>query len=321
MPKHLILIHGRATKPREREKKRLVLESLAGGLRRVDEGAAKALESGRVKFTFVYYGDVCNRLMVEAEPERRKEMEKDGENWFEPGGSYDEDLERLVARPTNRHGAEDYRKLLKEEKDKSAYDNIARAVSPVLSLFGLSERVIKKTLPDLGAYLTSRVVGSEIRERLQAPLRKALLAGDEVALVAHSMGCIVSYDVLWKFSRMSEYRDTWGHKVSLWLTLGNPLGEPAVRENLYDADEPEDGMYPSNAVHWLNIAAKDDFVAHDATAADDFSEMRQRRLVQKIEDMPRIYTFWAGYEGSNPHKFYGYLNHPKVAARLARWIK
>ena len=139
-----------------------------------------------------------------------------------------------------------------------------------------------------------------------------------MAIVAHSMGCIASYDVLWKLSHMSEYRKYHDRAVSLWLTLGSPLGEPAVRESLYDASEPADGVYPRNVRRWVNIAAHDDFVAHDESVADDFREMSA--LGCEIVDLPKIHTFWVGTDGMNPHKFYGYLDHPDVARQIAAWI-
>ena len=319
--KHLVLIHGRATKPPKVAKKRLVKKALVEGLRRVDPHSAQAVDRGRVTFTLAYYGDINNRLMVAAESWRKAHMVQLRGDWYEPSDSYDEDLDRLVARPTNQHSLKHYRKLLDEEADKRYMDDLARVASPMLGLFGLGTRIIKKILPDLGAYLTSRVVGSEIRFRLQGPIKKALKSGEDVAIIAHSMGCIVSYDVLWKLSRMSEYQDVRDRKVSLWLTLGNPLGEPAVRNSLYDAREPEDGMYPANIDRWVNVAARDDFVAHDRTIADDFREMKKNKLTRSIRDAPLIQNFWVGTHGSNPHKFYGYLNHPRVAKILADWIK
>ena len=318
--KHLILVHGRATKPPKAAKRRLVKKALVEGLKRVDTKAAHAVASGRVKFTLAYYGDINNRLMIAAEPERKGEMVKIGDDWYEPPHSYDEDLDRLLRRPTSRHSLRDYKRLLREVDDQRFKDDIARIASPILNLFGLGTRIIQKTLPDLGAYMTSRVVGSEIRNRLQSPIKRALKSGQQVAIIAHSMGCIVSYDVLWKLSRMSEYEDVRDRKVSLWLTLGSPLGEPAVQAALYDAHEPDDGMYPTNISRWVNIAARDDFVAHDASVADDFKQMRRRGFIHRIRDLPRINSFWVGTHGSNPHKFYGYLNHPRVASVVAEWL-
>ncbi len=319
--KHLVLIHGRATKPGRTAKRRLVKKALVAGLNRVDPATARAVLRGRVKLTLAYYGDINNRLMVAAEPWRKKNMVKLGGDWYEPPDSYDKDLDRLLQRPTKSHTLKDYRRLLKDETDKRYLDDLARFASPFLGIFGLGLGIIKKMLPDLGGYLTSRIVGSEIRYRLQGPIKRALSSGDDVAIIAHSMGCIVSYDVLWKLSRMSEYRAVHDRKVSLWLTLGSPLGEAAVQKGLYDSREPEDGKYPTNISRWINVAARDDFVAHDMTIADDFREMKQRKLVSSIRDAKRIQNFWVGTHGSNPHKFYGYLNHPKVAKTVADWIK
>ena len=115
-----------------------------------------------------------------------------------------------------------------------------------------------------------RTIGSRIRERLHTPLKNALLKDEDVCLVAHSMGTMVSYDVLWKFSRMSEYKDVQRAKnpVSLFLTLGSPLGEAGVKANLYDSNERNHrggtDKFPKDIIkNWHNVAAYDDFVSHD----------------------------------------------------------
>jgi hypothetical protein len=217
-----------------------------------------------------------------------------------------------------------YKRFLKEHPDKRGLDDVAAVVSWFANLVALSDNIVKGATPDMGAYLMSRREGSKTRTRLQDPLKKSLIAGNDICLVAHSMGCIVSYDVLWKFSQMSEYRDVQasGNKVSKWLTLGNPLGEPGVRKNLYDAKEGSDGKYPRHIIKdWVNIAAKDDFVSHDEDVRDDFKSMLKKGYVESIKDMHRgIYTFWKGQNGTNPHKLYGYLDNPKVAQQIADWI-
>jgi len=320
---HLIVIHGRATKPSEREKRRLVKKAILHGLGREAPRAAEKLRSGRVRFSFVYYGDISNELMIRSKGKTRGDLRgrdpAHGGAPCEESGSFDADLERLFRRDKFSKSA--YKKLLKEEDDNRALDNIASAVSGVLNFIGLSDNVIRWATPDMGAYLTTRTVGSAIRTRLQKPLGRALQRGEDVCLISHSMGCIVSYDVLWKYSRMSEYAHLRDKKVSRWITLGNPLGEPGVQDNLYDAHEGEDGRYPANIIdQWINIAAHDDFVAHDEDVRDDFKQMRRRHLVGSITDH-MIYNFWAGTSGSNPHKFYGYLDHPKVAGKIAEWIR
>ncbi|MEC0233152.1 hypothetical protein P4H71_02115 [Paenibacillus kribbensis] len=321
--KQLVIIHGRDKKPKCDEMLRLIKMALIAGLRRVNEEAAQRLEQEHISLTFSYYGDINNRLLLESRPRYGQlfEKEEDG-NFYVPDHFYDESMQQLINRPTDQMTPEEYELLIANEPIIHFYDDAAKKLSPYLSLFGMSTRAIKKLLPDLGAYLTSRVVGSQIRERLQAPLTKALSSGDDVMLLSHSMGCMVAYDVLWKFSRMSEYKHLWEYKVNEWITLGNPLGEPAVKRSLYDSNEPDDGMYPANIRHWTNINAVDDYIAHDAAIEDDFYLMLSRNLIESINDQPLIYTFWKdSHTGrTNPHNFFAYLNHPKVAEQVANWI-
>jgi hypothetical protein len=325
--KHLFVIHGRSTKPSEKEKARITRQSLLHGLDRGHSEVAARIRqksgSGRVKLSFIYYGDISNALILERNPSKANRLSgtdpAHGNAKCEPDAFYDEGLKLLYAH--NSHNKSAYKKLLRDNPDARWIDNVASVISVLGNLSGLSDRLISAATADLGAYLLTRKTGSAIRERLQKPLRKALLNGDDVCLLSHSMGCMVSYDVLWKFSQMSEYRDVQDSKrrISKWITLGNPLGEPGVRKNLYDADEPDDGRYPKNIIKgWVNLSAQDDFICHDSTVKDDFKEMKKWGYVESISDR-KIYNFWLGRKTSNPHKFYGYLDNPYVAREVADW--
>lgn len=320
--KHIIIIHGRSTKPQQSIKQTLVNNALINGIQRINKKMAKAIEIGDVKVTVVYYGDILNQILVENRPELKKELVWIPDNWYVPDNTYNKPLQKLIKRPLEKHTKEDYDRLIEKQEIIKFGDDLATIASPFLSLIGITQKVINKLLLDLGSYLTSRVVGSQIRERLQPILRESLLVNDDIALISHSMGCMVSYDVLWKFSRMSEYKDLWEKKISLWMTLGNPLGEPAVKKSLYDSNEPNDGMYPTNIMDWINIRAVDDFVAHDGDIKDDFHQMLERNLIRSITDEPEIYTFWVDEKGKcNPHKLYGYLNHPVVSEKILNWLQ
>ena len=201
-----------------------------------------------------------------------------------PSDKYKKSLNALLKQ--ERHTKAAYKALLKAETDQRWMNEAASAISWVASLTGFSDNVIRRATADMGAYLMERKTGSAIRRRLQTPLCKSLKDMHDICLISHSMGCIVSYDVLWKFSQMSEYRDVQasGNRVKLWLTLGNPLGEPGVRKNLYDADERDDGRYPKRIIdRWTNVSARDDFVSHDADIADDFNEMKKMKYVREIK--------------------------------------
>ena len=325
--KHLIVIHGRATKPSGSEKKRLVKKSLLHGINRIDAAVGTRINNGEIKYSFVYYGDISNRELIARDKDLKKRLtDKNNDKYnnepCELKGSYDDDLETMLAQEQFTKAA--YKKLLADVPDKRYLDEIASFTSWFASKTGFSDEIISRATADMGAYLLTRKVGSEVRQRLGAPLKKALLADDDICLVSHSMGCIVSYDVLWKFSQMTEYRDVQnsGNKVNLWVTIGNPLGEPGVKKNLYDAHEKKDGRYPKHIINdWMNISAVDDFVSHDCKIADDYAEMKKLGYLNKLNDMPEIYNFWSGTSGSNPHKFYGYLDNPNFAKTICKWGK
>ncbi len=295
--------------------------ALLGRITQVDRTAARKLQRGDVRLTLVYYGDLTTALMVRARPEREASMIRRRGKLFEPPGEDQPWLDQLVARPLRRHTAEDYKQLVREHRDLRFLDDVLRVASPLGSLTRLGIGAIARLFPDLGAYLRTREWGSQIRRRVQRVLSLALRQGDDIALVTHSMGCIVAYDVLWKLSRLSEHRRMHDKKVSLWLTMGSALGDGIIRRHLYDSDEPADGVYPANIADWINVAAHDDFVVHHAKAEANFAKMRERGLVRSIRDLPRIHTFWVGPSGSNPHKSLGYINHPVVARTLAKWIR
>ena len=331
MTQRIILIHGRSTKPAKDKHAALLHRALLQGLNRVDPQKAEKVRQGDIPVDYVYYGDINNRILAEASAKTAKTL-TDFDPAFEqapclPDTDYADTIDDL--QQFTRFDKRAYKKVKRENKDKSWRDNLARlgsTLSAISTATLLNEVVIKFATADLGAYLMRRTVGSEIRERLHTPLKNALLNQEDICLIAHSMGTMVSYDVLWKFSRMSEYRDIQDaqNPVSLWLTLGAPLGEAGVKANLYDAHERthphETDKYPKDIIKmWHNIAARDDFISHDPSLRDDFSAMRKFKLLQDIQDH-RIYNCWSFKGEANPHKFYGYLANPKTAGLIADWI-
>lgn len=332
MAQRIIMVHGRSTKPAKARFAALQRRALLQGLERVDRAKAKKVADGKIEIDFIYYGDVNNTILAEtSEAHRRDLTEKDPHSNDGPCTSdtgYAEAIDALAA--IKRFDKTAYKKVLRENDDLQFVDNIARAASTLAAIASatiLNEVTIKIATADMGAYLMRRAVGSAVRERLQTPLKRALKRGDDICLVSHSMGCMVAYDVLWKFSRMSEYADVRenGNRVTRWLTLGCPLGEAGVKANLYDANERDfpggTDKHPRHIVRdWSNVAAVDDFICHDATMKGDYRDMLKFGYVDGIKDQ-RIYNCYAKDGVANAHKFYGYLVHPVVAAEVATWIK
>lgn len=331
MTQRIILIHGRSTKPAKKKHAALLRQALLQGLNRVDPVKARKVEQGVIPVDYVYYGDINNEILartsVKASGELTERDPDSGQALCLPDDGYAEAIEAL--KQFRRFTKADYKKVLRENDSMTWRDNLARlgsTLSAITTATLLNEAVIKFATADLGAYLMRRTVGSKIRERLHTPLKNALIGGEDVCLVSHSMGAIVSYDVLWKFSRMSEYRDVQNaqNPVSMWLTLGSPLGEAGVKANLYDANERSHGTdtdkHPKDIIRtWHNVAAKDDFISHDPTMKDDFRAMLKFRHLEQIRDH-RIYNCWAFKGDANPHKFYGYLVNPKTAKLITDWI-
>jgi hypothetical protein len=322
---HIILVHGRSTKPSAAEHRRLVRMALVHGVRRVSESAYQALERSEVQFTLAYFGDINNRVLAKSQKHwlLAEDPEHDGAP-CEPDGYYDAPMQAEFQRPSNAFTAKDYAVVLREERNSQYVDEIAAIASRIAQPLGLNKFLVRHSSPDLGAYFSDPEVGEAIRARVRKPLMEALRAGRKICLIAHSMGCLVAYDSLWQISRDPEYLELFekhGSEVELLLTLGNPLGEPGVRANLLDANEPPSQHFPKNILHnWINLSAEDDYIAHDKTVADDYRDMLLKGYLHRIVDRPAIFNFWVHNHRSNPHKIYGYLDHPAVGAEVARWI-
>jgi hypothetical protein len=326
MTQRIILIHGRNTKPAREPYEALQLKALIAGVARCDTGKADKLSDGSVKIDVAYYGHVNNRLLAKKTKIRAKMTEHDhafGGAPCIPHAGVDQAIDAML--DITKFNARAYSKILRNNKDFRWRDDFAAALSGIAAFFSnalLNEFVISSATADMGAYLLTRKVGSEIRTILQEPLKAALLAGDDICLISHSLGCIVAYDVLWKFSRMSEYKavQVSGSSVKLWLTLGCPLGEAGVEHNLYDFHERGEDRYPLNIIDdWLNIAAKDDFVAHDSTMKNSYRKMKKQKMLNSITDQ-EIYNCYAIGGVANPHKLYGYLVDDKTGQAVADWI-
>jgi hypothetical protein len=337
MGKHIVIVHGRAVKPAKKPLANLAARALANGMRRAGDAAgASALEEGRVTFSSAYYGDVSNAILAAAS---RRERSKLSATDPDSGGApclpheYLEEAYALTDR-YKRFNKATYRRVLAAADDNRYLDEAADVASAFGALFtaGLLNKVlINAATRDMGAYLDSHDVGSTVRGRLDAVLRPALLGGDDVCLLTHSMGCIVAYDVLWKYSHMSEYaelRNRLASPVSRWITFGCPLGDLGVRRNLLDGRyRNEAEKYPRGRIvrNWINVQAEDDFVAHDEAMKPHYGSLVASGDIDSLDDR-RIYNCWVfkdhetGELKSNPHDFYGYLMNPDLAGVVGEWI-
>lgn len=188
---------------------------------------------------------------------------------------------------------------------------------PVLSRFMASES-LKVTLADVHRYLDNADgVAERIRALLIAELEAAWSANERVLLVGHSLGSVIAYDSLWHLSRQSGNPG----RVDVLMTLGSPLVTRFIRKGLLGATLVGAERYPANIDRWVNIAARGEMVALHRRVRPFFGGMVRYGLIPAIEDVADVYNHYRDGDGLNPHKSYGYLNHPVIARRICDWLE
>lgn len=141
------------------------------------------------------------------------------------------------------------------------------------------------------------------REAMQQSLLERLRSGGgPFVVVAHSQGSMIAYDVL------RQLKDE-GIEVSLFVTIGSPLGLPVVRSMFKRWTGTRKLPFPDCVRRWVNVAERRDPVALDEDLGDDIAGARDR--FANI-DGDRINPDWR----SNPHSGSGYLSIPQVRAEV-----
>lgn len=305
MNKTLVLIHGRSWKPKESPLRSLWLDAIKSGLKRDNTEAYNRFSD--IKVEFVYYGDVNNKFL-------KKELNKP---WIDDSDSRRITLEQLRGYTAGQFTKRNYNELPGKESFK---EGAADVLSPILNFFNLSEALIAQVAPDMREYWNDEsVFGTEVRRQMIKPLKRAFDRKGSTAIVAHSLGSMISYDTLWKFNRYGEWFDYWKLKIDLFVTLGSPLGDITVQENLKGRKASGERRYPGNIRKWVNIAAEDDYISHDSKISDDYRKMRRHDMIESIRDY-KIYNLSVRDGKSNPHHSCGYLIHPTTTRVLADWI-
>ena len=125
-------------------------------------------------------------------------------------------------------------------------------------------------------------------EAMRAPVRAALLADPApTVIVAHSLGTIITYDVL------SEpgFKD---RPKALLVTVGSPLGIDNVQSRLRDrAGWPN--PVPKSIRAWSNFADRFDPVALDATLRDAFDPPKSFATDTRVDNRRAVNHDLIGY--------------------------
>ncbi|MDH5484936.1 MAG: hypothetical protein OEY43_06820 [Gammaproteobacteria bacterium] len=315
--KRIIMIHGLASKPPESDIHRLWKKCLIENIRIDDKPLANLLDNNPQVFSSAYWANATphhieddstyvNKLNIQVDKvidERRKIKQAFHVGLGEKVGSFFKDR------------GQDVVKLL-------------------TGALTIKDNVMKEFLQETCLYDEDQYVADKMRKPLEDALRSAWDDGCDVALLSHSMGTFIAYDVLWRFSHrnLPEYKKYRNKSVQLFTTMGSPLGDSTVRGLLFSRFHKNKGKreFPTNIQRWHNYACLGDVVSHynDFDKAF-FNDMRNVGILPKSPkhraiDYSNLHNPFevvshAGNKSSekrNPHKSYGYLVQP----RLGTWV-
>jgi len=152
------------------------------------------------------------------------------------------------------------------------------------------------------------------RRMLKVPLRAATEAHRPVLLIGHSMGAVIAYDSLWELSHVG--RDN--VEVDTFLSMGSPLGQRYMQKRILGAGKSGFDRYPNNIRRWINLSAVGDLTALDPYHVNDFGEMLELGLVNRIDD-EAMFTYFRLNGELNVHAEYGYFVNEKTAHTIVKW--
>ncbi|WP_039933870.1 hypothetical protein [Streptomyces viridochromogenes] len=177
-------------------------------------------------------------------------------------------------------------RLVEQRAGDDAPSEARRRLAELLS------RLVVAMLQDTDAY-TSR---PGRRKAVRATVAQAVRDHDARVVVAHSLGSVVAYETLHAHPDL---------ELDLLLTLGSPLGLPALMRKL--DPEPVDGRgtRPPGVRHWVNIADVGDLLAVPRELGGAFPV--------DVHATTDIGLF-------DPHTLGGYLSAGLTAAALAPYF-
>ena len=315
--KRVIFIHGLAGKPPESVEHELWSKCLIENIRVDDPDTASALEDSPDTLRSAYWASATPhhleddedyvaklRVRVDAVIEARRQLR----SGFHVGAG------EAVGAFFKERG-EDLVKLL-------------------TGALTIKDDVMKHYLRETELYAEDQYIADKMRQRLEEELRKAWDEGCDVTIISHSMGTFISYDVLWRFSHRSVagYADYRQKRVQMFVTMGSPLCESAVRDMLFARYHRDGGrrQYPTNIDFWHNYACLGDVVCHPVDFDKNyFAEMKRLGILPEspayratsYENLHNPFEVVehegnSGHIKRDPHKSFGYLVQP----RLGTWI-
>jgi len=314
--KQIILIHGRADKPRQDILHQLWVRSLVNNLVDMENGLSAAeVLAFEACCKMAYWATIAPFALNDEE----------------------EDVERLDACAKR---VDDIRKKKGPggfhcgtgHKFRNFWRDLGADVAGFMAeALTLKDNILEKALDDLGLYIMNQCIASKMRSLLEKQLVDAWQNNREVCIISHSMGTMIAYDVLWRYSHRADTEGYHSKRVNLFVTMGSPLGDATFQKWLMGRHyhKTPKRHFPINIDHWCNFSCLGDVICHDKDLGKEFhSPMRKHcKLLtpdnkNQNSNYVRLYNPYRSRSGKrNPHKSYGYLAQPKLAKWLLKFLR
>ncbi len=225
-------------------------------------------------------------------------------------------------------------KQLKEHVKKGLvqiFKNLIQYIKEIvfLSRLGLNKfrrpfnAIVKIGFKDLDTYYNEEIPKNEqmfddyFRNKVRRRFIELLLKNKkkDILIVAHSMGSIITYDVLLALKHRV--------KVKHFIALGSPMGLPLIRENImkdhhlpFEEGEEAFPPTPEGVENWHSFCDKDDNIgAHYNLAVYYVENVRGVKPIGKFVE--NNYKEW---KTDNAHKSFGYLRCIEVAEVINEFL-
>ena len=289
MTRELVLIHGRAQQNYDAEKlKTLWIDSLKKGL----EKNSLTLPITEDKIHFPYYGNTLIGLVDGLSEAEVAEIIVRGDDTNSPETIF---IRAAILETLKQHGVTDEKiqALSNDQINERGVENWGWVQAALQALdhyvpYASAAAVALRT-QDVYRYLKNPT----IRKFIDKGVSKAFNASAETVVVGHSLGAVVSYNVLHNYGEAGNW------KVPLFVTVGAPLAVKAIKSALQPI------KHPSCATKWFNAMDERDVVPLYPLDEAHFD------VDPKIENKTDVDNFT-----DNRHGIAGYLSDPVVAKTI-----
>ncbi|TWU55924.1 alpha/beta hydrolase [Rubripirellula reticaptiva] len=289
MTRQLVFVHGRSQEGKDSgELKASWIDAFKKGL----EKSGLDLPIAESDIRFPYYGQTLFDLVSGVDDDEIADVIVRGEADSSPEVEF---AKKMLDEMKDHFGVTDAQ--VRAEADSATLErgianwewvqNILEALDRHVP--GMSKATVAWITKDVYAYLNNPGFKAAIDRGVGA----AITPGVETVVVGHSLGSVVSYNLLAR-----DGKDL-GWKVPLYVTLGSPLAVTAIKELLAPV------KHPSCVSKWFNAMDERDVVALYALNGHHFS------VDPAIENKTDVDNFT-----DNRHGIAGYLSDKVVAKRI-----